>query len=250
MIVCALLATAGVAQAGDIPDASLRAVTDHVVRLQRDNAPVLEGRLLAFEAATITIALSTTKEVVSVQREHVTHVIMVDEVAPATELAQPARTRMIGLQMSLLGTLAVDIDYKWLHAFASTSLLLPIATAEGGGSAWYAGAAGAGVSVPMGKTSRWKLDVFGELLPFHTTSFYTYLGIGTGAGFHYTAASGFTIGFTMPVIGFSARLGSSPYGYDAPFRYNDSLKYFYASGLAGMPIVTLGYRFATKCRRN
>lgn len=248
-MVLALLATAGVARAGDIPDASLRAVKDRVVRLQRDNAPELEGRLLGFEPQTITIALSTTKEVVSVEREHVTHVIVLDDLAPATAPAQPERTRMIGVQMSLLGTLAVDADYKWLHGFASTSLLLPIATAQGGGSAWYAGAAGAGVAIPMGTTSRWKLDVFAELLPFHTTSFYTYLGIGTGAGFHYTSASGFTIGFTMPVIGFSARLGSSPTGYDAPFRYNDSLKYFYASGLAGMPIVTLGYRFATNCSR-
>jgi hypothetical protein len=125
---------------------------------------------------------------------------------------------------------------------------MPLVTASGN-STWYAAALGAGISWPFGDTSRWRFDVFAQVLPFHTTSFYTYLGLGLGAGFHYTAASGFTVGMTFPVVGFSTRLGSSPYGYDASFRYNDSLGYYYLGAIAGMPLLTLGYRFATSCPR-
>jgi hypothetical protein len=239
LTVIGLLALVGVAHA-DVPDPSLRAVTGHLVRLELDGSPAVEGRVLAFETATVTLAVLDTNEVVTVPRDKLAHVIAID--------AAPEKMRVFGLQFSLLGTVAVDADYKLLHGFASTSLLLPIVTASGS-STWVAGAVGAGVSVPMGKTSRWKLDVFGEVLPLHTTSYYTYLAFGVGAGFHYTASSGFTIGFTVPVIGFSTRLGNSPTGYDASFRYNDSVGYYYLAGLAGMPLVTMGYRFATNCPR-
>jgi hypothetical protein len=48
------------------------------------------------------------------------------------------------------------------------------------------------------------------------------------------------------VVGFATRIGSSPTGYDAPFRYNDSLSYYYLAAVAGMPLFTLGYRFPAK----
>lgn len=244
---------ASVAHADSVPDASLRAVTGHVVRLELDGAPAVEGRVLAFEAATVTLALSGSNEVVTVSRDKLQHVIAIEApaVAPAALVAPPAvpeKMRVVGLQFSLLGTVAVDADYGKLHGFASTSLLLPIMTASGN-STWLAAAVGGGVSVPLGSTSRWKLDVFGEVLPLRTTSYYTYLGFGLGAGFHYTAASGFTLGITVPMLGFSTRLGSSPYGYDPSFRYNDSVGYYYLAAVAGMPLVTMGYRFATNCPR-
>jgi hypothetical protein len=226
-----------------VPDASLRAATERPVRLELDGAPAVEGRLLGFEATTVTLAKAGTNEVVTVPRSSLLRVIAAAPAPVATE-----RLRVVGLQMSLLGTVAVDAEYKLLRGFASTSLLLPIATASGS-STWVAGAVGAGMTFPMGTTGRWKLDVFGQVLPFHTTSFYTYLGVGVGAGAHYTAPSGFTLGISFPVLGFSTRLGSSPYGYDASFRYNDSLAYYYAGALAGMPLLTMGYRFATNCPR-
>lgn len=239
----ALVALCSIARAETpLADASLRAVKDRDVRLElADGAPEVQGRLLGFEDSSVTIALASTSEVVTLPRAKVVRVIVVDA-TPA-----PEQWRVVGVHSSLLGTVAVDVDYKHFRAFASTNLILPIMTASEGNRLWLTAAAGAGVTVPMGKTSRWKLDVFGQVLPLHTTSFYTYLGFGLGAGFHYTAPSGFAVGFTFPVIGFSTRLGSSPYGYDAAFRYNDSLAYYYLAGAAGMPIVTLGYRFASNC---
>lgn len=240
-VICALLAFATVAHA-DVPDASLRAVNGRVVRLELDGTPAVEGRMLAFEPATVTVVITGSNEVITVPREKLQHVIAVEAIAV------PEKMRVFGLQFSLLGTVAVDADYKLFHGFASTSLLLPIMTASGD-STWLAASVGGGVSVPLSATSRWKLDVFGEVLPLHTTSYYTYLAFGVGAGFHYTASSGFTLGVTVPVVGFSTRLGSSPTGYDASFRYNDSVGYYYLAAIAGMPLVTMGYRFATNCPR-
>jgi len=234
-----LMATSGVvradAEAETVPDASLRAVIDRVVQLDVQGR-VIEGRVLGFEDSTVTIANVVTGEVTSVPRAQLVRVTLV-------EPSERERRRVWGLQSSLLGTVVVDVERGRLRGFASTNLLLPLITLSGE-STWFAGAVGAGVSWPMSATSHWKLDLFGEVLPFHTTSFYTYLGVGVGGGFHYTAPSGFTLGFTFPIVGFASRLGHSPYGYEASFRYNDSLAYYYVGALAGMPLLTFGYRFA------
>ena len=239
----ALAVVAGSAHAApvdDLPDATLKAVIDRDVRLELDGG-FMEGKVLAVEPTTITIAIAATREVITIQRNRVRRVIALELAAPP--LPEPDKRRFVGVQFSLLGTVAVDVDYKHLHAFASTNLLFPILTAGGSGT-WLTGAAGVGGSWPLGDTGRWRLDVFGEVLPLHTTSYYTYLGVG--AGFHYTARSGFTLGFTLPIVGFASRFGTSTYGYDASFRYNDSVAYYYFAGISGMPIVTMGYRFG--CR--
>ncbi len=224
-----------------IPDASLHAVRNLPVRFEGDGT-IVEGRLLAFDNDTVTIARATTNEVVTLPRAGLSRVILADGVpAPA-----PARRRIVGVQMSLLGTLAVDADYGRLRGFASTSLLLPVVTASGSNT-WWAGAIGGGVTFPLGDSRRWRVDAFAQVMPLRMTSWYTYVGFGLGAGVHYTAPSGFTFGATLPVVGWATRLGSSPYGYDASFRYNDSLGYYYFAGVTGMPLLTMGYRFAS-CR--
>lgn len=220
-----------------VPDASLAAATAQAVRLELDGAAEEDGKLLGFDAASVTIARTGTAEIVTIPRVRVV----------GMRLAMPPeRLRVLGVHSSLLGTAAVDAEYGYLRGFASTNLLLPILTATSK-STWYAAALGGGLSVPINR--RWRVDAVAEVAPFHTTSFYTYLAFGVGAGVHYTAASGLSIGVSFPVVGWSARLGSSPYGYDASFRYRDSLAYFYAAGLAGMPLLTIGYRFATRCPR-
>jgi len=233
---------AATAWADPVPDASLRAVTDRAVRLELDDARSVDGRVLAFDATTVTLAASGTNEVISVPRGHVQHVFVSDFAVPGAP--EPERHRMWGVHFGFPGTLVGDVDYRWLHAFASPNVMLPILTASGE-SRWYSAAIGAGISIPL--SSRWRFDAFGETMPLHYTSFYTYLATGLGVGFHRTGTSGISVGFTLPIIGFAARLGHSPYGYDAPFRYNDSLSYFYLAGFTTMPLVTLGYRFP--CRR-
>jgi hypothetical protein len=237
----------GTARADAVPDASLRAVKDRDVRLELDGEPAIEGRVIAFEDASVTIARAGTNEVVTVARAKLVRLIAIDPGAPAAKpprAVTPDKPRMIGVELGLPGTLTVDAEYKRFYGFASANVLFPMLTASN--NAWLAGTVGAGISLPMGG-SRWRVDVFGEVMPLNVTGYYTYLAFGIGAGFHYTAPSGFTVAFTFPVAGFSTRLGTSPYGYDATFTYNDSLGYYYLAGVSGMPLVSMGYRFG--CRR-
>jgi hypothetical protein len=186
--------------------------------------------------------------VMTVPREHLERVILIVSTPPPPPppLPVPSRpirekVRIVGIELGLPGVLVIDADYGLFHTFASANLALPILTAAGD-DVWMAAAFGAGISIPIGK-SHWTVDVFAQTTPFHVTSFYTYLGFGLGAGFHYTAPSGLVLGVSLPVIGFAARLGSSPYGYDASFGYNDSLGYYYLGAFAAMPLLTAGYRF-------
>ncbi len=241
VVMLAIASSAHAAPVEPLPDATLRAVVNREVRLELD-AGYMEGKVLAVDATTLTIAIAATREVITIARDKLRRVIAIDVPRPPPA---PDKLRFVGVQFSLLGTIAVDVDYKHLHAFASTNVLFPILTAGGSGT-WLTGAAGVGGSWPLGDTGRWRLDVFGQVLPLHTTSYYTYLGVGVGAGFHYTARSGFTVGFTLPVVGFATRFGTSTYGYDASFRYNDSVAYYYFAGISGMPILTMGYRFGRR----
>jgi hypothetical protein len=238
-----LLAIATSASAGGPPDASLNAVENKSVRLELDDAPAVEGRVLAFDATSITLVAASTNEVLTVSREHLQHVILVDQ-APAAPAVRDRR-RLWGVHFGLVGTLVGDVDYGILHAFVSPNVLLPVLT-ESGETAWYAGALGAGVGLPL--SGRWKFDAFAAVMPLHYTSFYTYLAVGLGFGVHHTAANGLSVGFTLPLIGFAQRFGHSPYGYDAPYQRNDSLGYFYLAGLTSLPLVTIGYRFPCPCR--
>src|SRR6476659_6473992 len=122
-----------------VPDASLRAVKEHLVRLELDGASI-EGRLLGFEATSVTIARAKTNEVVTVPRDTVLRVIVIEPAAipgvmavaplavpaavtssaPEPAAAMTERMRVVGVQMSLLGTVVVDADYKRLRGFAST----------------------------------------------------------------------------------------------------------------------------------
>ena len=250
MAIILAVAASTPAWAEPVPDASLHAVANRTVRLELDDARSVEGRLLAFDAASVTVVAAGTNEVISVPREHVRRLILVDLATPVP-LPAPvppglAPRRLWGVHFGLPGTLSVDVDYGRLHAFVSPNVLLPILTASGE-SAWYAAAIGAGVSLPV--SSRWRFDAFAVTMPLHYTSFYTYLAAGLGLGFHHTAANGLSWGFTLPVLGLAKRLGHSPYGYDAPFRTGDSLGYFYLAGITTLPLVTIGYRFPCPCRR-
>jgi hypothetical protein len=62
MVACAM-SIAGIAHADPIADASLRAVTNRDVRLELAEG-FLEGKLLAFEATTVTVAIAATREVI------------------------------------------------------------------------------------------------------------------------------------------------------------------------------------------
>src|SRR5437016_4252785 len=121
---------------GPADDASLRAVRDKAVRVELDNAPAVDGRVVAFEDAWLTVAVAGTNEIVSLPREHVVRVILGE--ATAAPLAGGAgafdrisATRSVGVGFGVPGTLVVDVDYRMFHAFASPNVLVSILTASG-----------------------------------------------------------------------------------------------------------------------
>src|SRR5262249_33035681 len=102
-------ASVAIAAAMRVPDASLQAGQDHVVRLELDGAPSVEGRLLGFEAMSVTLATSGTNQVVTLGRDKLARLFVVDPAAPAPVVeTEPEPERMIGAQFSLLGTVAAD----------------------------------------------------------------------------------------------------------------------------------------------
>lgn len=241
-VIALLLVLVSPLRAEPLPDASFKALVDRSVALELDDGRTAGGRLLAFDADTLTLVAADSGEISSVARARVVRVRLVT--GAVAELAPPPRPRMWDVQLSLPGSLNVDVDRGYLHAFASGSFLLPILTGAGQHT-WFGFSAGAGIAVPV--TEHWKLDAFAVVMPLRYTSFYTYLATGLGIGAHFTGRSGMTFGVALPLLGFAARLGHSPYGYDAPFRTNDSLGYFYFAGITALPLVSVGYRFPCPC---
>ncbi len=219
-----------------VPDASLRAMTGSVVELEVEGQPAVEGRLVGFEDAWVTVARADDNEVVSLPRERVVKLRAVD--APV----EPPRQRIVGLHFGLSVSLMADARYERFYGFVNGNVLFPLTTLAGT-SPWLAFAIGAGVSLPVRKGSNWHVDAFAMVLPLHVSGPYTYLGLGAGAGLRYDGPAGFTFAVKLPLVGISARAGQSPFGYDAPFRTSYAFGFFYLAGLMGLPLVSVGYRF-------
>jgi hypothetical protein len=140
------------------------------------------------------------------------------------------------------GSLAIDMAFGLLYAFANANFLFPLATVSGSGTL-LAFALGAGIELPIEKGSRWKVDLFAQALPLHVGGAYTYFGFGAGVGLRYVVPSGFTVAIKLPVFGAAVRVGRSLNGYDSSFRPGDSVGYYYLGGAMGLPVLSFGYRF-------
>jgi hypothetical protein len=247
-----LLAVAGGARAENadaamvaaVPDASLRAMTGKRVRLELEGQPAVEGQLAGFEAQWVTVVLTGNNEVISVPRERLVHLKALDAgTEPAApDAAAPERERVIGVHFGLSVSLAVDAQWRLFYGFVNGNVLFPLTTVTGN-AAWMALAFGAGFTVPLERGHRWYADLVGQVLPLYLGSPYTYVGMGLGFGLRYLARSGFTFAVKLPVLGYAARVGRSPYGYDSSFRAGYGFGYYYLAGLMGLPLVSVGYRF-------
>jgi hypothetical protein len=231
---CLLLIALAQADAGvAVPDASLRAMTGSEVRLEVEGQPEVEGRLLRFEDHWVTVARSGSDEVVSVPREKLARLVAVEA---------PERERIIGVHFGATVSLAVDAQWRRFYGFVNGNVLFPLTTVTGT-DAWVALSAGGGITFPLARGSRWHFDLFGTVLPLYLGGSYTYLGLGFGFGLRFETHSGFSFGVKLPVIGYSMRIGHSPYGYDSPFHAGYGFAYYYLGGAMGMPLLSVGYRF-------
>jgi hypothetical protein len=230
-----------------VPDAALRALKDRRVVLTTAQEAI-RGKILGFEAGTITIA-KDSGEVVTVPRAGVVGVRLAEESqAPALgeqpheeaiEEPPPSRPRYFAALITLAPGVGFDFDYSYFHAFISTSLLFPLVSS---GSV-FALTGGAGATFPL--SEHWRFDFFAHVVPFFykwatfgSQSTHTYIGVGAGIGFHYTASSGWTVGVKLPIVGASA----GDYG-SGDQTVGAATGYYYWSSAMSLPVLSFGYRF-------
>lgn len=253
-----------------VPDAVFRAVVGRQVELRMVDGQTLTGQLLNLEADNAVVALPDGR-VTAVPRAQVLDVRLSAAAAPATapapapadvpkaeekkdENKEAARVpdvepvdRHFGLQFGLgPGVLVADLAYGAFYGFLSGSLALPMYSA--GTSNNLGGVTLApGLSFKMATDRNWRFDLFvSASLGYYGHNDYSWDGsenrwtsvdgsVGVGIGFHYTAQSGLTAGFKVPVLGFA-------FGRDVNSLKTSGL-YHYLNTLVSYPVATIGYRF-------
>jgi hypothetical protein len=208
-----------------VPEVVLRAVGDRPVRLRRRDRTETVGRILTVDGNSVVVAGPT---VVAVPRGEIVEVALVEE-APRPE--PPARARHFAIAASIAPGMHFDVDYKLFYAFFNFDFVMPAVYA----GKFIAFAAGGGVNFALGKRSGWKMEAFALVAPLEFNRDW-WVGLGAGIGFHYTGRSGFTAGFKIPVVGYTVT--TDP--FTQPVQ---RFAYFYLAAAAGLPMISVGYRF-------
>jgi hypothetical protein len=241
-------ASPAVAQPQPVPDATLQALRGRTLSVTQRNGACIVGELVGFDAASVTLALVPTRDIVTLPRAEVAGLRLAEPAAPPATAAAttaapaagapavvapgPARDRHVGLQLGLAPGLMLDLESGYFYGFLHADAVLPMASS----GSLLGFSIGGGVTFPIMSHSRWKMDVFLHFDPVRLGDEVN-LGGGVGLGFHYTAANGFTLGFKVPVIGYSGSSNS----------YNNSagagVAMYYLGAVMGLPVISLGYRF-------
>jgi hypothetical protein len=246
-----------------VADVTLRAVKDHNVTAATSQGTVVTGKLLAFEPDSVTLALADGT-LVTLARAQITSLRLAERPTAATVITapplatpseaiegrtegEPAETqkpRYFGVHLGMAPGVALDVDYSYFHAFASTSFLFPLVTS---GQVFTAFTAGVGATFPLNE--HWRFDLFGHVAPMFWQQYgYStggqqltpYVAIGVGMGFHYTASSGWCIGVKLPLLG-GAVTGDRPYGGTS--SVGEAVGYYYLASAMSLPVFSFGYRF-------
>ena len=188
------------------------------------------GRLLGFNAMTLTMVDSDGK----------VEAMMRADIVELTH-GPPSDAPRVGVSLSLLPGVMVDLDVGLVRAYVNASLFFP---AVFSGRIWGL-SAGAGVGIPVSpKTPMFKIDVLAQMSIMSSDSAcstcdyptaYTY-AFGLAVGVHTTLDNGFTAGLTVPIIGYSVTPDYKGSGETA-------VGYYYLASAVGMPLGFLGYRF-------
>jgi hypothetical protein len=242
------------AAASAVPDASFRAVRDHRVTIETTGGSVT-GKLLSFEPDSVTLALSDG-QVVTILRAQVTGLRIAPvaeerpiEVgspapAPAAALEPPEQPRYVGVHIGLAPGIAVDVEYGLFYGFAATAPLFPLVTS----GQFFGFILGGGISPKVSR--HWHFDLFGTVSPIWWTGLASYneqsmlIGLGIGAGLHYTSPNGWSFGFKVPLLGAAIAARYCPgFSYYCNYSLGTATGVYYMSNLISLPIVSFGYRF-------
>lgn len=235
-----------------LPDVMFQAVGDRPVVVHLTDGRQVKVRILAVQSDRIVIGLLASGEVRLVSRDTVTTVRLLGSEAP-TDCAcvevqpppPPRRPRYLGASISLLPGFTLDLDVRRFRAFANVGILLPSAT--NGGFIPLSIGLGAGLPLWRGMPGL-KLDLFahmnwvGDLHGDSDFGFHggNWLAFGVGIGLHRTWDNGLTMGFALPVLGYSFVIGPSPFPRNTSVPTN--FGYYYATSAEALPLFYIGYR--------
>ncbi len=204
------------------------------------NGAQLRARIVSVTASVVVVELCLAKSIVDLDRVDIVRIERYPLRPPPTATVAPlaAADRHFGLLGSLpTGGVMLDLDYRLFYMFGNVALVLPAASS---GRLVSAGI-GAGVALPLRKRSAWKLELFGFFAPYraeldnledYPSEKAWHFGLGVGVGIHYTSATGLTLAFKIPIVGFATGFGSAAQG----------VSNFDGAALLGLPIASIGFR--------
>jgi hypothetical protein len=159
------------------------------------------------------------------------------QVLPPLTSRVPLKPRYFGIHAAIPGTFAVDLQVGHFYAYLSAGVGVALFS-----NFEFAGATvGAGYTLPIRKTRRgeWKMDFLGIIGAGRELAsnglFYGFYGGGVGLGFRYEDASGFTLGFKVPIFGYEAG--------NHIRNTRQGLGLWYLNAAASVPLASVGYRF-------
>ena len=221
-----------------VPDATLMALRGHILSITQRSGACFVGQIIGFDAASVTLALVPSRSIVTIPRSDIAGLALAE--APPTTTAAPDLTapplpppfvhnRHFGLQLGLAPAVTLDVEAGHFYGFLSADLVLPMADTQLLG---FSG--GAGVTFALSPRSHWNMDIFAHL---DIARFSEYdIGGGVGIGFHYTASNGFTLGFKIPILGYSGTNESNN-------NSAEGVAFYYLGAVMSLPVISLGYRF-------
>jgi len=231
--------------AGALPDASFFAMLDRDVDVETSDGARYAGRLVRVDVHTITLVVDKTRDVVTLHRAVITRLRAGEAPAPAppppgstppsapAPPPEPEAERNLGVFFNVAPGVSADVEYGRFYGFASWDILPLIVTADE--KPVLAGALGAGLTLQAFPGSRWRFDLYGMVAPLVVPKETSWVGIGAGIGLHYTFASGFAVGAKLPAFGLAWSNKS--------YKLGESFALFYGAGMAGLPVLSVGYRF-------
>ncbi|MBL8952172.1 MAG: hypothetical protein JNK82_15425 [Myxococcaceae bacterium] len=162
---------------------------------------------------------------------------------PPAAVVDDALPTTIGIHVGLnLGLFSVDAQAGHFYGFIAGNAGIPLVSNGNLGSV----VAGVGYTFALTQgESRWMMDVLG-IVPvgwmqnFSTNGRDIYGGAGVGVGFRYLHRSGFTLGFKVPVFGFTLGTPVANAGGSAGAT---SVGLFYLANAISLPVVSFGFRF-------
>ena len=239
-----------------LPDALFRSLGDRVVALRLTTGGEIIGRLLGVEPTLLVVSTSPSNQVITLPRAAVAEVRLLGAAPPPPPIyvnrdgepvLQPApRQRHVGLNLSAAPGFLLDLDYGRFRAFANLGIVLPLAT--NGALVPFSLGLGGGIPVSA-RNPGLKLDLFAFFSVIGDASnhsSYTYndtlVSFGAGLGLHNTWRNVLTLGFTIPVLGYSVFTAQSNTGSSSS-KTSTGIAYFYLAGVESLPIGFIGYRF-------